>query len=195
MAGLFSVFWKSHPFRTGGRIFQQSNIPGLSNGDRLPFMTVANCWNGEFSDSTRDRVLAEEFLLVENKGGIAAWAPSSLAFPTINTLMYETLFEALFVDDDLILGSAATTARINAHLQDPALPLAHIETFTYFGDLALGLLMPGEPVASFTSSAPNTLGQTTAFQCTSKGTILSLEWDFGDGSPLVNGLEHSVSHT
>lgn len=202
-AGKLLVAYSGHGNKTiwgswsgGGRIYQQSYIADLWNGDKLPFMTVANCLNGEFSDSTQARVLAEEFLLVENKGGIATWASSSLSFPTIDTLIYEALYETMFVDEDLILGSAATTARIKVHLEDPALPLAHIETFTYFGDPALRLNTPDEPAAaSFTSSSPDMLGQTTTFQNTSTGTNLSYEWSFGDGSPPVSSLATTITHT
>ena len=180
----------------GGRIYEQAQMPSLWNGDKLPFLAVGNCRNGLFSDPDSARVLVEEFLLLEDKGGIAAWAPSSFSFPTIDTLMYEVLFETLFVDDDLILGSAATTARIKAHLEDPALPLAHIETFTYFGDPALRLNIPDVPaVAGFTSSSPDMVRQVTTFHSTSTGTNLSYEWDFGDGSPPANSLAATLTHT
>jgi hypothetical protein len=202
-AGKLLVAYSGHGSKTiwgswsgGGRIYEQSYIADLWNGDKLPFVTVANCWNGEFSDPTRDRVMAEEFLLIQNKGGVATWASSSLSFPTIDTLIYEALYETLFIDEDLILGSAATTARIKVHLEDPALPLAHIETFTYFGDPALRLNTPDEPaVASFISSSPDMLGQTTTFQSTSTGTNLRYGWNFGDGSPPVSSLATTITHT
>ncbi len=39
------------------------------------------------------------------------------------------------------------------------------------------------PTASFTSSGPDTLGQTTSFTATASGSgPLSYAWDFGDGS-------------
>jgi PKD repeat protein len=202
-AGALLVAYSGHGNTTiwgswseGGRIYQQSYIADLWNGNKLPFMTVGNCYNGRFSDATQARNLAEEFLLVEDRGGIAAWAPSGLSFPTIDTLMFQVLYETLFVDDDLILGSATTTARIRVHLEDPSLPLAHIEIFAYFGDPALRLNMPDDPPgASFTSSSPDVLGQTTTFQSTSTGTNLSYEWDFGDGSPPAESPATTITHT
>jgi hypothetical protein len=180
----------------GHRIYEQSQMAGLWNGNKLPFMTAANCRNGLFTDPASARVLAEEFLLLEGKGGIAAWAPSSHAIPSINTQMYQALYETMFVDEDLILGSAATTARVKVYFDDPDLPLAHIETFIYFGDPALRLNAPDEPpVASFTSSSPDFLGQTTTFQSTSAGTNLNYEWNFGDGSPPASGPSATITHT
>ena len=41
------------------------------------------------------------------------------------------------------------------------------------------------PVASFTTSSPDLLGQTTTFTNTSIGSNLSYEWNFGDGAVLT----------
>jgi PKD repeat protein len=41
------------------------------------------------------------------------------------------------------------------------------------------------PVASFLSSSPDALGETTVFTNTSTGINLEYQWDFGDGSPVV----------
>ena len=40
------------------------------------------------------------------------------------------------------------------------------------------------PLASFTSSSPDEIGQVTSFTNSSSGSNLSYEWDFGDGSPM-----------
>ena len=127
----------------GHRIFNQSQMQDLWNGNKLPFMTVANCLSGLFDQYDRSRAMAEEFLLLNNKGGIASWAPAGYGFPTTNSLVLEELYQALLVDNDLTLGSAATTARIEAHLRRPDLPLSLFEAFTYFGDPAVRLNVPG----------------------------------------------------
>ena len=48
------------------------------------------------------------------------------------------------------------------------------------------------PLASFTSSSPDELGQETTFSNTSSGTNLSYLWDFGDGN---GSTEPNPSHT
>ncbi len=178
------------------RIYEKAEMPNLLNGDKLPFLTVANCRNGLFSESTRTRGMAEEFLLLNNKGGIAAWAPSSYAFPTIDTLLYQALFETLFDDDDLTLGSATTTARVKVYLDDPDLPLAHLETFIYFGDPATRLHLPDLPIEGLMAgnSSPVFLGQSTTLSATvTGGSHVVYTWDLGDGSPLATGA--SLQHT
>jgi uncharacterized repeat protein (TIGR01451 family) len=130
--------WSGDP----DQIFNHLQVQGLANGNRLPFMTVANCLNGYFADYYRARSMAEEFLLVDNKGGIGSWASAAYGYPTSNTVIQEALFHALLVDGDRVLGSAATTARIQAHSTRPDLPLSLFETFTYFGDPAVRLSVP-----------------------------------------------------
>jgi PKD repeat protein len=45
---------------------------------------------------------------------------------------------------------------------------------------------PVAPQASFVSSSPDLLGETTVFTNTSTGTTLAYRWDFGDASPVAN---------
>lgn len=182
------------------RIYQQAEMANLLNGDKLPFLTVANCRNGLFSESTQTRGMAEEFLLLNNKGGIAVWAPSSYAFPTVDTLMYRALYQTLFNDGDLTLGSAATTARVKVYLDDPDLPLVHLETFTYFGDPAVRLHLPDLPIDGLAAgnNSPTALGQTTTLSATvTAGTHVVYTWDPGDGSPPASGpiLRHTYLAT
>ncbi len=120
-------------------IYNQIQMQSLSNGDKLPFMTAANCSSGYFATYNRPREMAEEFLLLDNKGGIASWAPASYGFPTVDTLMQQELYTAIFEDGETTLGLAATTARIQGLLQRPDLPLSLIEAFNYFGDPAVTL--------------------------------------------------------
>lgn len=126
-----------------GRIYEKNRIGSMSNGNKLPFMMVVNCSNGYFADANTSRVLAEEFLLISNKGGIAAFAPAANSFPTPNTMISQALTEAIFDEGDYILGSATTTARIKALNQNTLnIPKNLFEMFTYFGDPALRLNVP-----------------------------------------------------
>jgi PKD repeat protein len=126
----------------GHRIFNQTQMQHMWNGDKFPFMTVADCLSGRFDQHDRARAMAEEFLLLNTKGGIASWANASEGFPTSNSVILRELYQALLVDADLTLGSAATTARLQARLHRPDLPLSLFEVFTYFGDPAVRLNLP-----------------------------------------------------
>jgi len=44
------------------------------------------------------------------------------------------------------------------------------------------------PVAGFSTSSPDVLGETTSFANESSGSNLSFEWDFGDGSPIATDV-------
>jgi carboxypeptidase T len=50
------------------------------------------------------------------------------------------------------------------------------------------------PQASFSSTSPDTLGETTVFTNSSTGPDLSYAWDFGDGSPVVTEMNPSHAY-
>ena len=175
--------WGTH------QIFTTGDIQNLSNGNRLPFMTVGNCLNGFFADYTNYRAMTEEFLLLNNRGGIASWAPSSYSFPTVNSLMLEELYQALLVDHDLVLGSAATTARIQAYLRRPDTPLSLFETFTFLGDPAVRLnLPPTLELGGWDTPDPVTMGEVLTYTLTY--TISGAEK--ARGLTLVNTLPQGI---
>ena len=133
--------WNDDP----NRILLRSQVQYLTNGSKQPFVTVANCINGWFTnpDPGVSRVMAEELLLREQKGAIAVWAPANLAFPTINSIIHTELYQAIFQDGVVILGEAVTVAREAALAPENAhLPLNLFEAFTYLGDPALRLDVP-----------------------------------------------------
>jgi hypothetical protein len=183
-------YWGSH------NIYRQSKISGMWNGNKLPFMTVANCSNGYFADPDNPRIMAEEFLLINDKGGIASWAPSSYAFPSVNTPMIVELYRTLFNDNDWILGSAVTAARLEAYLANDHLPLALFEVFTYFGDPALRLNVTDAPIAGLSADndSPTQLGSATTLSATvTSGTNVVYTWDFSDGSSPES--DSPIQHT
>ncbi len=148
-------------------IYKKSNISSLSNENKLPIVIAANCANGYFAAPDTARVLAEEFLLVSNKGSIAALASAAFSYPSVNSMMIETISETIFKDNDLIMGSAATTARLKAINNDEEFnpPNNLFELFTYFGDPALRLNLP--PTLTLTGQASSnvvTAGEMITYQ-------------------------------
>ena len=174
--------------------YEKNQIRNMSNNNQYPFVTVANCSNGYFSYPGTPRVMAEEFLLLADKGSIASWAAASSSFPSVNTPMSKALYEALFVDDNLTLGAAAVTALVEAYAENWYLDRNLFESFTYFGDPAVRLALPIDdpPLANFTSSSPDKLGQLTTFTNYSTGQGNNYLWDFGDGA---TSIQKSPSHT
>ncbi len=67
----------------------------------------------------------------------------------------------------------------------------HIDDISLLG--AGAACLPDEPpVASFTSTSPDALGQNTQFTDTSVGANLTYAWGFGDGSPIA--VEANPTH-
>jgi uncharacterized repeat protein (TIGR01451 family) len=131
--------WASWP---GGNIFNQNDIPKLNNGPRYPLLVTGNCLNGLFAHPTTRYALAEKFVDVQGRGGIAAWSPTGLGYPSWHDTMAGSLYQAMFGGYMYQLGPATTAAKLEAfaHLgwREP------IEIFTLFGDpaLALGVVQP-----------------------------------------------------
>jgi uncharacterized repeat protein (TIGR01451 family) len=124
------------------QIFEQGQMSSLQNGNKLPFVAMGNCLNGFFVEYSNAHCLAEDFLMANNRGAIASWAPASYGFVTTNGLLLEELYQALFSEGDLTLGSAATAAKVQASSRRPDQPLSVFEVFTYFGDPAVQLNAP-----------------------------------------------------
>lgn len=57
-----------------GNIVFTDDIPDLSNDQRLPVMVTMTCSNGCFATPSASRSLAEEMLLSEGAGAVAAFA-------------------------------------------------------------------------------------------------------------------------
>ena len=172
------------------RILALEHISTLDNGNRLPFVTIVTCLNGRFDMHHIPRAMAEEFLLVSNRGGIASWAPAGLGFPTENNIILEELYQALLVDGDLTLGSAVTTARVQAYLREPDM-LNFFETLTYFGDPAVRLSLPATlGLEGQTDPDPAVMGESLGY--TLVYTVSGA--DRARGLTLVNTLPQGVTY-
>jgi PKD repeat protein len=90
----------------------------------------------------------------------------------------------------------STIEDVSGMIDTTALPLGQHIVFVRGQDAAgnwgaisavfLHIVDPSQiPLAGFTSSSPDYLGETMVFTNTSTGPDLSYEWDFGDGSPVV----------
>ena len=130
------------------RIFDLEQMERLQNGDKLPFLVVANCLSGFFSDNAENehhedaRAMGEEFLLNANGGGVASWAPTAEGLPEVNTEILTYLYQTIMDTDEYVLGSAVTTARTRAILSGNDYNIGVLESFTYLGDPALELNVP-----------------------------------------------------
>lgn len=104
---------------SGGRIWSVDiGPPGtLENTDgKLPFVSSVSCNVGAFSEPSSN-VLSEDFVLADNRGGIGAWASSSVGYATLgNSLVRHFLTP---VRDETLrgFGTLTTLARYRFWLE------------------------------------------------------------------------------
>ncbi len=90
---------------SGGNVYDVGDVGGLSNTDKYPVVTVANCLSGFFVGRANPSI-AEALLTPSNKGAVAVWAPSSFGLPGSHEALMDAFYEAIFQDDLYTLGEA-----------------------------------------------------------------------------------------
>jgi len=93
-----------------GSIFSSTDALALTNGNRLPFVTVMDCLNGFFSDPVLEG-LAESLLKAPNGGAVASFASSGLTIGVTQHEMGERMFQLLYGTQSITLGDASREAK------------------------------------------------------------------------------------
>ena len=119
-------------------MFHVSDVPGLNNPNRLPVVIVGNCLNGFFAGPKDNASLAEVLLRREDAGAVAVWAPTGLGYSSGHRILLDEFYKALFVQDQLALGAATTSAKIATYRQSSFWGEL-IATYVLFGDPATQL--------------------------------------------------------
>lgn len=124
---------------SGQNMFVTSDVATLSNSGKLAFITTLNCLNGFFplplspwQPSVDQTSLAEELLIQPDIGAVAVFAPTGLGFTSEHNILSEELFNAIFNEGNIILGSTVTQAKIKAFSRGVSSDI--IEMFVLFGD-------------------------------------------------------------
>ncbi len=125
------------PDETETRYNDRNDMDSLSNRDKLFFVMIMNCLSGYFPHWQDRYSLAEEFVRAPNKGAIACFASTSSGYPSEHQVLAREVLSGLFSDNNTIVGSLITTAKIDAFLKIYSRDI--IATFTLFGDPALEL--------------------------------------------------------
>ena len=99
---------------SGGRLwnvdFGNPNDLQNTNG-KLPFISSVSCNVGFFS-APNFNVLSEDFLLADNRGGIAVWSGSSIGYANIGWWLTEKFLSAAAFDYGRSFGQLTTLSRI-----------------------------------------------------------------------------------
>ncbi len=139
--------------------------------------------------------------------GVLIYAPAQAGFTTSSpdtlgetSTFTNTSVEALTHEWDFGDGSMIVTDTHPTHTYAAAGQYTVVLTATnaYGSDTAIELvdiILPPPPVAGFTSSSPDALGETTYFFNATTGEAVTYEWDFGDGSPVVTDTHPAHVYT
>jgi hypothetical protein len=133
-------------------LLQASDVALLQNGGKLPVITVGDCLNGFFAGPKENPALAETLQRQGNGGAIAVWAPTGYGYTTGHRLLLDSLYEAIFAQDQLALGAATTAAKFATYGQS-SFWRELIDTYVLFGDPATRLGIPTPALSSQFRSA------------------------------------------
>ncbi len=121
----------------GEPLFRSTEVPSLTNGEKLPIMLGMTCYEGYHHRPLppKDDALAEVIVRAAGKGAVASWSPTGLGVATGHDQLNRGFYKAVFQGGSRILGEAVMAGKLQlaASGQSPDL----LDTFTLFGDPAL----------------------------------------------------------
>lgn len=111
--GVALVHYSGHGNLTAwscGSFFSAADAYGLTNGNRLPLVVVADCLNGLFDDPVLDGI-AESLIKAPNGGAVATFASSGDTIPDGQQEMNLRLYQLLFGGPSMALGDVTRQAK------------------------------------------------------------------------------------
>ncbi len=126
-------------------LLKVSDIPSLSNGNKLPFFLPMTCGEGYFvwpSPAGKDHSsLGESIVRYSGGGAIASWSPTGYGITSGHAILDDSLFKNLFIKHQTQLGFLTTQAKYDLYAKSADFT-DMIETYLLFGDPALKLQKP-----------------------------------------------------
>jgi hypothetical protein len=123
-------------------LLRNTQMAGLNNTTGLPFLISLDCWDGNWmwpgnypiGTATDARSMGEwATTVLTDRGAIATFGPSSLAYASTEEVMARAMYEALFEDQVYRLGDLTQVGR-------EAIPGSYMaRTYTLLGDPAMAL--------------------------------------------------------
>lgn len=162
----------------GENLLKFTDLPTLTNGDKLPFFAPMTCAEGYFifPSAFNNPAMAEAALRISGKGSVASWSATGYGLTDGHRLLDESLFDQLFKRFQAQLGPLTTTAKVELFARTGDYNDL-IETYTLFGDPATRLNMPYAP--HDIQLTPNTVAE-NAPSGTPVGQLTSSDRDPGD---------------
>ncbi|MBN1211560.1 MAG: type IX secretion system sortase PorU [candidate division Zixibacteria bacterium] len=129
-------------------VFQRtSDLPRLTNYDRLPLVVAASCEIGFFDDPKREG-MGEDFLAWANGGAIGVLAAIRLVYASDNKMFNQAVYDVLLYNDSLTIGEAIYTAKLlrQYNIDSTISKLENDRAFVYLGDPCLKLGRPQKEI-------------------------------------------------
>jgi hypothetical protein len=127
----------------------RSDVTNLTNSGMYPFVVNMTCLTGYFIYPAAGGwagsgwlSLAEGFMLPATHGAIAALMPTAMTGTTGQQVLSNALYEAIFSQDQRILGAAVVAAKQTLLANGGAAYEETSNTFLFFGDPATSLKVP-----------------------------------------------------
>jgi hypothetical protein len=120
----------------GENLFHSDYVPSLNNAKKLTFVMALDCLNGYFS-FPQYYSLGEEFVIAPDKGAIAGFVPSGFGYTSEHAILSDEVFNAIFQQNNNLIGAVTTQARINAYGKGASADL--VKSFVLIGDPAARL--------------------------------------------------------
>jgi len=110
--GALLVNYMGHASETAwqGNLLSMDDVPLLTNGSRLPFVSSMTCWTGWFADPYGE-TLGEALLKAPQGGAIAVWASSGLTEPDGQMALDREFMRLLFAARKPTIGEATARAK------------------------------------------------------------------------------------
>jgi hypothetical protein len=113
------------------------DVQALQNENRLPLVVSATCLNSYYLHPFPYESMAESFLMNASGGAVAVWSSTGMGDSGGQAALDRGLMEALFNEDNIILGSAVHQAKMSLYQQSGDRYRDLLQTYTLFGDPAL----------------------------------------------------------
>ena len=95
----------------GEKLLHVTDLPGLTNGGKLPVMLPMTCYEGYFHYPGFPS-LGESIVRIDGKGAVASWSPTGLGVTYGHDYLNEGFFSAVFYDDIREVGAAAYVGKL-----------------------------------------------------------------------------------
>ncbi|MEE8405431.1 MAG: type IX secretion system sortase PorU, partial [candidate division Zixibacteria bacterium] len=119
-----------------------SDLPRMTNYDRLPLVFTASCAIGFFDDPKREG-MAEDFIAMQ-AGAISVISATRLVYSSDNAAFNRQVFDFMLYDDSLTMSEAVYSAKVLRQYAtvNPPSPVLNDRNYMYFGDPFLRLAIP-----------------------------------------------------